>query len=29
MKMKADIEEFDTGMPNVRWIKSTNYRVEQ
>ena len=24
-----DIEEFDTKMPNVRWIKSTNYRVEQ
>jgi len=27
--VKADVEEFDTGMPNVRWIKSTNYRVEQ
>jgi len=27
--VKADIEEFDTRIPNVRWIKSTNYRVEQ
>jgi hypothetical protein len=27
--VKADVEEFDTGMPNVRWIKSTNYRIEQ
>jgi xylosylprotein 4-beta-galactosyltransferase len=24
----ADVIEFDTGIPNVRWIKSTNYKVE-
>lgn len=23
----ADVEEFETGMPNVRWIKSTNYQI--
>ena len=27
--VKADIEEFVAGLHNVRWIKSTNYRVEQ
>ncbi len=27
--VKADVEEFETGLPNVRWIKSTNYRIEQ
>lgn len=25
--MKADVEEFDVGIPNVRWIKSKNYEV--
>jgi hypothetical protein len=25
--VQADVEEFETGMPNVRWIKSTNYKV--
>jgi hypothetical protein len=25
--VKADIEEFVAGLPNVRWIKSTNYKV--
>ena len=24
----ADVDEFDTGIPNVRWIKSTNYKIE-
>ena len=27
--VKADVEEFETGIPNVRWIKNTNYKVEQ
>jgi xylosylprotein 4-beta-galactosyltransferase len=26
--VKADVIEFDTGIPNVRWIKSTNYKIE-
>lgn len=25
--VKADVEEFDTGIDRVRWIKSTNYMV--
>lgn len=25
--VKADVEEFDTGIDRVRWIKSTNYTV--
>lgn len=25
--MKADIEEYDSGISNVRWIKSKNYRI--
>ena len=25
----ADVEEFETGIPNVRWIKSTNYRIDE
>jgi beta-1,4-galactosyltransferase 4 len=25
----ADIEEFETGIPNVRWIKNTNYRIDK
>jgi xylosylprotein 4-beta-galactosyltransferase len=24
----ADVEEFKTDIPNVRWIKSTNYKIE-
>jgi hypothetical protein len=27
--VKADMEEFATDMPKVRWIKSTNYRIVQ
>ena len=27
--VKADVEEFDTGILNVRWIKNTNYKIEQ
>ena len=23
----AEVEEFETGIPNLRWIKSKNYRV--
>ena len=26
--LTADVEEFDTGIDNVRWIKSTNYKIE-
>ena len=26
---KADVEVFDVGIPNVIWIKSKNYRVEE
>lgn len=25
----ADVEEFKTDMPNIRWIKSTNYKIKQ
>lgn len=25
--LQADVEELDTGTPNLRWIKSTNYKV--
>ena len=25
--LTADVEEFETGIKNVRWIKSTNYKV--
>ena len=25
----ADIEEFKTDIPNVRWIKNTNYKVHE
>ena len=25
----ADVEEFETGMSFLRWIKSTNYKVTQ
>jgi beta-1,4-galactosyltransferase 4 len=25
----ADVEEFETGIPNVKWIKSTNYKITQ
>ena len=27
--LQADVEEFDTGIENTRWLKSTNYRVSQ
>jgi hypothetical protein len=27
--VKADVEEFETGIDNVRWIKSTNYKIIQ
>ena len=27
--VKADVEEFKTELKNVRWIKSTNYKIEQ
>jgi len=27
--VKADVEEFKTGIDNVRWIKSTNYKIIQ
>lgn len=27
--VKADVEEFKTELENVRWIKSTNYKIEQ
>lgn len=27
--VKADVEEFNISIPNVRWIKSTNYKIEQ
>ena len=26
--LTADVEEFNTGIDNVRWIKSTNYKIE-
>ena len=26
--LKADVEIFDSGMPYVKWIKSTNYKIE-
>ena len=29
MNVTADVEEYATGMDNVRWIKSTNYIVTQ
>jgi len=25
----ADIEEFETDIPNVRWIKNTNYKIHE
>ena len=25
--LTADVEEFDCGIPNVKWIKSTNYKI--
>lgn len=25
--LKYEVEEFDAGMPNVRWIKSKNYKI--
>lgn len=27
--VKADVKEFKTELKNVRWIKSTNYKIEQ
>jgi hypothetical protein len=27
--VKADVEEFETGIKNVRWIKSTNYKINE
>lgn len=29
LNLKADVEEFSTGIPNVRWIKSTNYKINK
>ena len=26
--LKADVEVFESGIPHVKWIKSTNYRIE-
>jgi glycosyltransferase involved in cell wall biosynthesis len=26
--LTADVEEFDCGIPNVKWIKSTNYKIK-
>lgn len=28
MNLSADVEEFKTDIPNLRWIKSTNYRID-
>lgn len=25
--LKADVEEYDVGIPNVIWLKSNNYRI--
>jgi hypothetical protein len=25
----ADAQEFETNIPNVRWIKNTNYRIDE
>jgi hypothetical protein len=25
----ADVEEYETGIENVRWIKSTNYKINE
>ena len=27
--VEADVEEFETGIKNVRWIKSTNYKINE
>ena len=27
--VKADVEEFETGIENVRWIKNTNYKINE
>lgn len=27
--VEADVEEFETGIKNVRWIKSTNYKINK
>jgi hypothetical protein len=26
-QLTADVEELNTDLPNVRWLKSTNYKV--
>jgi hypothetical protein len=27
--VEADVEEFETGIENIRWIKSTNYKIKE